>query len=224
MPRLPHRLQEGPRLRFTSVRTLVLAAHTDDEFGCAGLISRLVEQGTDVHVATFSWCEESVPAGYPPDVLKHEAAAAMKVLGVKPEAFRLFDYRVRHFPSHRQEILEDIVALRREIDPDLVLVPSSSDIHQDHAVIAQEGARACKHATILGYELPMNTISFRHACFIPLEERHMAQKVAHAACYVSQQHRPYMNPDFLRGLGLVRGVQINRSAAEAFEVVRIVAD
>ena len=210
-------------MRFSSERTLVLAAHTDDEFGCAGLISKLVEQGTTVHVAMFSWCEESVPPGFPPDILKTESAAAMKVLGVGSDAFRLFDYRVRHFPSRRQEILEDIVGLRRSIEPDLVLVPSSSDIHQDHTVIAQEGVRAFKHATILGYELPMNTISFRHACFVPLEERHMERKIAHAACYVSQQHRPYMNPDFLRSLGMVRGVQINQPAAEAFEVVRMVA-
>jgi hypothetical protein len=91
-------------------------------------------------------------------------------------------------------------------------------------VIAAEAIRAFKHATILGYELPMNTISFRHACFVPLEERHMDIKIAHAACYVSQQQRPYMNPEFLRGLARVRGVQINRTAAEAFEVVRVVAD
>jgi len=211
-------------LRFSSRRTLVLAAHTDDEFGCAGLIGRLVEQGTEVHVACFSWCEESVPEGYERDVLKQESRAAMAVLGIPPERFRLRDFRVRHFPAARQEILEELVVLRREIDPDLVLLPSTDDIHQDHGVIAQEGVRAFKHATILGYELPMNTISFRHACFVPLEDRQMDLKIAHAACYVSQQHRPYMHPAFLRGLGLVRGVQINRPAAEAFEVIRMVAD
>jgi N-acetylglucosamine malate deacetylase 1 len=211
-------------LRLSSSRALVLAPHTDDEFGCAGLIGRLIDDGTELHVASFSWCEESVPEGYPGDVLKDESRAAMAVLGVPPERFRLYDYRVRHFPASRQAILEDLVELRRRIEPDLVLLPSSSDIHQDHGVVAQEGVRAFKHATILGYELPMNTISFRHACFVPLEERHMDLKIAHAACYVSQQHRPYMQPEFLRGLALVRGVQINRPAAEAFEVVRMVAD
>lgn len=210
-------------MRFQSERTLVLAAHTDDEFGCAGLIARLVEQGTEVHLAAFSWCEESVPQGYAPDVLKGESQAAAAVLGVAPARFRLYDFRVRHFPAHRQEILEELVVLRQAIEPDLVLIPSSSDIHQDHQVIASEGVRAFKNATILGYELPMNTISFRHACFVPLEDRHMSIKVAHAACYASQQDRPYMNPDFLRGLARVRGVQVNRPAAEAFEVIRMLA-
>lgn len=207
---------------FGSSRALVLAAHTDDEFGCAGLVARLVETGTEVHFACFSSCEESVPEGFDPDVLKREVVAAVEVLGIPGERFSLYDFKVRHFPANRQAILEELVALRRRIEPDLVLLPSSSDIHQDHAVVTAEGVRAFKHATILGYELPMNTISFRHACFVRLEERHLEVKVRHAAVYVSQQHRPYMNASFITGLAAVRGVQMNAPAAEAFEVVRMV--
>lgn len=207
---------------FGSSRALVLGAHTDDEFGCVGLIARLIETGTEVHFACFSSCEESVPDGFDPDVLKREVLAAVDVLGIPRERFHLYDFRVRHFPANRQPILEELVALRRRIEPDLVLLPSSSDIHQDHAVIATEGVRAFKHATILGYELPMNTISFRHACFVRLEPRHLEVKVRHAAVYASQQHRPYMSAAFLTGLAAVRGVQMNAPAAEAFEVVRMV--
>ena len=207
---------------FGSSRALVLAAHTDDEFGCAGLVSRLVESGTEVLFACFSSCEESVPDGYDPDVLKREVVDAIRILGIPDERFNLYDFRVRHFPSNRQAILEELVALRRRIEPDLVLLPSSSDIHQDHAVVATEGVRAFKHATILGYELPMNTISFQHAAFVQLEERHLEIKRRHAAAYVSQAHRPYMQAGFLDSLAIVRGVQVNAPAAEAFEVVRMV--
>jgi LmbE family N-acetylglucosaminyl deacetylase len=205
-----------------SSRTLVLGAHTDDEFGCAGLIARLVETGTEVHFACFSACEESVPEGFDSDVLKREVLDAIEVLGIPRERFHLYDFRVRHFPANRQAILEELVVLKRQIEPDLVLLPSSSDIHQDHAVVAAEGIRAFKHATILGYELPMNTISFQHACFVRLEPRHLEVKIRHAAAYVSQQHRPYMSAGFLAGLATVRGVQMNAPAAEAFEVVRMV--
>jgi LmbE family N-acetylglucosaminyl deacetylase len=205
-----------------SSRALVLAAHTDDEFGCVGLIARLVESGTEVHFACFSACEESVPDGFDEDVLKREVLDAVDILGIPRERFYLYDFRVRHFPANRQPILEELVALRRRIEPDLVLMPSSSDIHQDHGVMAAEGVRAFKHSTILGYELPMNTISFRHACFVNLEERHLDVKVRHAAAYLSQQHRSYMSENFLRGLAAVRGVQMNTPAAEAFEVIRMV--
>ncbi len=207
---------------FGSKRALVLGAHTDDEFGCAGLVARLVEDGTEVHYACFSACEESVPEGFDEDVLKREVLDAIAVLGIPTERFHLYDYRVRHFPANRQAILEDLVGLRGQIEPDLVLLPSSSDIHQDHGVIAAEGVRAFKHSTILGYELPMNTISFQHACFVRLEPRHIETKIRHAAAYVSQQHRTYMSAAFLTSLAVVRGVQMNAPAAEAFEVVRMV--
>jgi len=207
---------------FGSKRAIVLGAHTDDEFGCTGLIARLIETGTEVHYACFSSCEESVPEGFDPDVLKREVVDAIGILGIPLERFYLYDFRVRHFPENRQAILEELVALRRRIEPDLVLLPSSSDIHQDHGVITTEGIRAFKHATILGYELPMNTISFRHACFVRLEPQHIEIKIRHAAAYVSQQHRPYMSASFLSGLAAVRGVQMNAPAAEAFEVVRMV--
>ena len=202
-------------------RALVLGAHTDDEFGCAGTIARMLEEGTEVHYACFSSCEESVPPGFPRDILKREVAAAVKVLGIPDKQFRLLDYRVRHFPARRQDILEDLVTLRDAIRPDLVFLPAFSDMHQDHQVIAHEGLRAFKHATILGYELPMNTIAFQHACFVRLEARHMALKAQHAATYESQAVRPYLRREFIESLATVRGAQISQPAAEAFEVIRM---
>lgn len=201
-------------------RALVLGAHTDDEFGCAGTVARMVEAGAEVHYACFSSCEESVPEGWDPDVLKREVLDAIDVLGIPPERFTLFDFRVRHFPSRRQEILEEMIKLRKRIDPQTVFIPAMSDMHQDHEVVAREGLRAFKHATVLGYELPMNTISFQHACFIRLEERHLEVKLRHAAAYRSQAFRAYLKPDFIQSLARVRGLQIDQPAAEAFEVIR----
>jgi N-acetylglucosamine malate deacetylase 1 len=202
-------------------QVLVLGAHTDDEFGCAGTIARMIEAGVDVHYACFSSCEESVPAGFPRHILRDEVQAAIAVLGIAPERFYLYDYRVRHFPARRQDILEELILLRNRIDPELVLVPAFSDMHQDHRVMADEALRAFKHATLLGYELPMNTIAFQHACFVRLEPRHMAIKVRHAKVYRSQTARPYLREEFLRSLAIVRGTQINHESAEAFEVIRM---
>jgi N-acetylglucosamine malate deacetylase 1 len=202
-------------------RVLVLGAHTDDEFGCAGTIARMTEDGVEVHYACFSSCEESVPQGYDRDVLKREVAEATAALGINAERFTLYSFPVRHFPAHRQEILEELVRLRQRIEPQLVLLPALSDIHQDHSVIAREGLRAFKHATILGYELPMNTITFQHACFVRLEPHHLERKIAHVQCYRSQQDRPYMREEFIHALATVRGLQMNVPAAEAFEVIRL---
>jgi N-acetylglucosamine malate deacetylase 1 len=204
-----------------ATRALVLGAHNDDEFGCAGTIVRLREAGVEVHLAAFSPATQSVPEGFPPDILTRETLDAIAVLGIPAERFRQFDFPVRHFPAHRQEILEELIVLRRDIQPDLVFVPATGDIHQDHHVMAQEALRAFKHITVLGYEMPMNTVTFEHSCFVALEERHLAAKLAHAAAYRSQTFRAYFAPEAIRALATVRGLQINQPAAEAFEVIRM---
>jgi LmbE family N-acetylglucosaminyl deacetylase len=202
-------------------RALVLGAHTDDEFGCSGTIARLLEEGAEVYCALLSTCEESVPEGFPKNVLSQEAQKAAEVIGLKPDHLLIYDYRVRHFPAVRQEILEEFVRLRKKLDPDLVMLPALSDIHQDHHVIASEGLRAFKFASILGYELPMNTIMFQHACFVTLNAAHVQRKIESLMCYKSQKFRTYANEDFLRSLARVRGVQAGVEYAEAFEVLRL---
>ena len=203
-------------------RTLVLGAHTDDEMGCSGTIARLLESGAEVYYATFSTCEESVPEGFPKDILAHEVRKATNVLGLIEDHVIVSNYRVRHFPSVRQEILEDLIRLRARIKPELVILPALSDIHQDHHVIASEGLRAFKHASVLGYELPMNTIDFRHACFVELKPEHLQKKLDSSLCYESQTYRSYMRDEFIRSLAKVRGVQAGVDYAEAFEVLRLI--
>ena len=60
-----------------------------------------------------------------------------------------FDFEVREFPRDRQKLLETLVSLRNEIKPELVLMPNSDDVHQDHHTVYQEGLRAFKHSSNL---------------------------------------------------------------------------
>jgi LmbE family N-acetylglucosaminyl deacetylase len=203
-------------------RVLVLCAHTDDEFGCAGTVLRLVDAGADVRYLALSDCAASVPDGLPADVLRTECAACTAALGIAPGNVEVGPFEVRYFPRDRQAVLERLVAVQREFAPDLVLLPASSDTHQDHEVVAREGFRAFKRSTLLGYELPQNLVSFANSAFVALDEDAMARKVAALAHYRSQAFRPYSTEAFLRGLGTVRGVQAGAPFAEAFEVVRLI--
>lgn len=204
-------------------RVLVLAPHTDDEFGCAGTLHRLLASGAEVRYVAFSRCEASVPAGFAVDTLERECRSCLHTLGVAATHVDIRGFAVRHFPEHRQEILEEMVKLNREYAPDLVLLPSSADLHQDHATIANEGFRAFKHCTILAYELPQNLISFENSAFVELSEEDMEKKIEALRCYRSQAFRKYSAEQFIRGLATVRGVQANVTFAESFEVVRLVA-
>lgn len=200
---------------------LVLAPHTDDgELGAGGLISRLIEEGANVYYAAFSTAEESVPDGLPKDILKKEVKAATKELGIKEENLFIYNYQVRKLGYSRQEILENLIELRKQIPIDMVLIPSLNDIHQDHTTIAQEGMRAFKTKTILGYELIWNNLTFNTTCGVPLEERHIESKIRALKKYESQGFRDYLSPEFIKSLAKARGVQFGCGYAESFEVVR----
>ena len=207
----------------TFKRVAVLAPHTDDgEFGCGATIARLAERGSDVHYVAFSDCAESLPEGWPPDTLVKEVYAATEVLGLPPENVRVHQVPVRNFTTHRQEILEMLVKIQRNLDPDLVLIPSVNDLHQDHQTVAVEGRRAFKFTTILSYEIPWNNVVFQNHLFVNVDEGHVSKKVEALACYKSQAHRPYANEETIRAQARMRGTQINTRYAEVFELVRAV--
>ncbi|MGC6432941.1 MAG: PIG-L deacetylase family protein [Crocinitomicaceae bacterium] len=206
-------------------KVLVLAPHTDDgEFGCGATIAKLIDEGHDVYYAAFSACQQSVLPQFPSDILITEVKEATKILGIKPENLILFEYDVRTFGYHRQEILDDLIKLRAQIDPDIIFIPTLTDVHQDHHTIAEEGMRAFKFKSILSYELPWNNFSFTTSSFVHLDEKYIQTKVDALKAYHSQAHRPYSDEDFIRSVARTRGVQIGTKYAEAFEVVRWIID
>lgn len=202
-------------------KILILAPHTDDgEFGCGGTAAKFIEERKEVFYAAFSICEESVPKNMSPDTLLKEVRQATHVLGVRPQSLYTFKFPVRRFPQYRQEILEEMVLLKKNIKPDLVFMPSLSDLHQDHRTVAEEGLRVFKEASVLSYEIPWNNMIFRNSCFSALERRHLEKKIAALKCYKSQGLRKYADQDFFLSLAKVRGVQSGHKYAEVFEIVR----
>ena len=200
---------------------LVLAPHTDDgEFGCGGTIARLIESGAQVTYAAFSTAARSVPANFRSDILKTEVREATSLLGIDEAHLLIYDFEVRTFPTVRQEILEELVALQQRLDPDCVLMPALIDLHQDHKTIAEEGLRAFKRTTVLAYEIPWNNLNFSHQAYVRLEPRHVQAKVDALACYRSQADRNYANPDYIRNLAFTRAIDVGCEFVEVFEVYR----
>jgi N-acetylglucosamine malate deacetylase 1 len=205
-------------------KALVLAPHTDDgEFGCGGTMARLVEDGVDVRYVAFSIATKSLPPGFPPDTLAREVREATAELGIVDSQLTVHDFEVRTFPERRQDILELLIELWDEWEPDAVFQPSLNDIHQDHQVVAAESLRAFKRTTILGYEIPWNNFNFRYQAYVALDRRHLERKVAALAKYESQQHRKYANEEYIWNLARTNGINVGRDYAECFEVYRVVA-
>lgn len=202
-------------------RILVLAPHTDDgEFGCGASIAKHIENGDEVYCVPFSSAEESLPPSFPKGILRKEITSAMNILGVVKKNLILFKYKVRYLSYSRQEILEDLVKINKDISPELIYMPSLNDLHQDHITVANEGLRAFKKKSILGYELPWNNLNFTTQCFNSINEDHLNKKLRALDCYNSQKGRLYVSKDFIRSLAITRGTQIGVKYAETFEVIR----
>lgn len=204
-------------------RVLVLSPHVDDgELGCGGTIARFVEEGEEVYYLALSAAEKSVPKGFPKDALRKEVLNAINVLGVPPKNISVLNFETRDFPAHRQEILDTLIELRKDINPSSVLTPSLKDLHQDHHVTTNEALRAFRKtaSTILGYEQPWNCITFDTLMFVVLNEKHVTLKIKALEKYKSQKAREYLNPEFIRSLARIRGVPVGEKYAEAFEVMR----
>lgn len=207
-------------MEFTKGRILVLAPHTDDgELGAGASMSRWIREGNEVHYVAFSACE-TTQSLEPRDLLRYECLNATKRLGLESSQVRVLDFEVREFARERQRVLDVMVELSQELEPDLVLVPSLHDTHQDHFVVADESRRAFKRTRMLGYEAPWNNFQFDTTAFASFEEVDLAAKTAALAEFESQAHRPYMNPQYIESASRFRGVQAGVEFAEAFQVLR----
>ena len=201
---------------------LALSPHTDDtDIGCGASLAKWQRLGVEIHVVAFSDCKLSVPSGFPEDQLKTEFISAQKALGLPSSNYRLLDYEVRRFNERRQDILEDLVKLRAELAPDLVIAPSMHDLHQDHGVIAVEAFRAFKSRSIFAYSFEWNQRIVKSNAYVKVESEDVAKKVRMVSAYESQSHRDYMSKSFVEARAALAGALIGASGAEGFEVVRL---
>ena len=204
-------------------RILVISPHTDDgEIAAGGSIARFAEEGKEIYYVAFSSCEASVLGEFSEDILKSECKEATEILEIPTKNVFLLDYGVRTFPLHRQEILDDMIRLNEEINPDLVLIPSSNDIHQDHQTIFAEGLRTFKKtSSIWGYEHPWNNLTFTTDIFVKLEKKHIQKKIEALKKYKSQDSRPYFDETYITSLAYTRGAQVDYQFAETYELLRL---
>jgi len=195
------------------MNVLAISPHTDDiELGAGASISRWLTEGNTVYVAALSTGSAETGA------TKDEFENAMKVLGVRE--WVLHNFICRHFDQNRQEALDFMIDLGSEFKPDLVLGPSTANVHQDHIVVVNEIRRAFREISILGYEMPWGDYGFSPQMYVKVQHRHVQDKYTAIAQYASQSPRLYTTKALISGLLHLRGTQIGEDFAEAYEVIR----
>lgn len=203
-------------------RALVLSPHTDDgELSAGGTIARLIDEKVEVFYVAFSSSEKSVPEGYPKNILKTECFQATTELGIYKRNVILLNFEVREFPRLRQEILDSMISIGKDVCPDLVITPSSFDTHQDHEVIYHESLRAFKKkSTMWGMEHPWNNLSFKADIFVKLNKSNIDKKITALRKYDSQSFRSYFEDGYIKAAAFSRGTMVDVEYAEVFESIR----
>ena len=200
-------------------RMLVLSAHPDDiEISCGGTIARFLEAGWYVHHAVFCASELMNGTAIDKDVRWAEFDRANAVLGVQDTS--KFDLPHRKLIQARQDVLDLMCDLRRQVAPQLVIMPSTDDLHQDHKAVAAEGLRAFKKVNLWGFEVLWNNLTFNANHFVVLKKKHIEKKLTALREYRTQHAKDYFHPIFIASMAKVRGVQIGRQYAECFQAIR----
>ena len=68
--------------------------------------------------------------------------------------------------------------------------------------------------------MPWNNVTFNTRSFVVLNEKEVSIKVKALMEYKSQLKRKYLTEEFVRSIASIRGLQIGKKYAEAFEVIR----
>jgi len=202
-------------------QVLVLSPRMHDgEFSAGGTITRFAEEGKQIFYVIFSTIDTMELKTYSKELLKEECLRAKKKLGIPEDNVVFLDFNKRVFPKQRQEILDSIITIGRDIRPDLVICPSSFDTYQDHQVIYNEAFRAFKKtSSIWGMEQPWSTNS-RTDIFIKLTLEHVNKKVCALNEYKSQYSRDHFSEEFIKASAYTRGMTIGVEYAEGFECIR----
>ncbi|MDC3042698.1 PIG-L family deacetylase [Candidatus Pelagibacter sp.] len=219
-------------------KILILSPHADDEIlGCGGFISKYSKLNYDINVLILTNASIGAPEIYSADLIKkirNEAIKANNLIGTKKLFFEnLPALNLNLLPTYKiAKILEKYLS---ECNPEIVLMPSKNDIHDDHKIIfnaAKVAMRLNKKSNlrkILTYEVLSETEwnedenSFNPNYFVALKKSDIDNKVRAFLKYKSQV-RKFPHPrskEAIINLSKVRGSQVFMNYAEAFKVEKI---
>ena len=207
-------------MTFYGETLLFIGAHPDDiELGCGALIA---EVGDRANVICVTLSDNQENPDLPNLVAEHQNS--MSLLGVKPENDILRQFTTRRFQSARQEILEEMLALKRAYHPEVVFVHTSQDIHQDHKTITEEALRAFRGTTVLGFDVLRSSYGFFPNFLVDVSEQSVQTKINALKAYQTYQDRYYFDEKILYATAIRHGALAERPFAEGFDILRIVGE
>jgi len=205
-------------MTFFGETVLCIGAHPDDiELGCGALIADIADQ-TNVICVTLSDNRKNPLLSS----LVEEHNQSMDILGVKPENAILHDFTTRRFQAARQEILEVMIDLKKRYHPEVVLVHTAQDIHQDHKTIPEEALRAFRGTTLLGFDVLRSSYGFFPDFLMEVSEEAVQTKIRALKAYKTYADKYYFDENIIHATAIRHGALAERPYAEGFDILRIV--
>ena len=220
-------------------KVLILSPHADDEIlGCGGFISKYSKQNYHINVLILTNANKGAPEIYSSDEIKKirkEAKIANNLIGTSRLFFEnLPALNLNNYPLYKiTNIIDKYIA---DINPEVILIPSTNDIHDDHKIIFKAAKismrpnKISKLKKILSYEVLSETEwnedgkSFNPNYFVHLKKSDINNKVQAFLKYKSQVKKfPHSrSKEAIINLSRVRGSQAFIEYAEAFKVEKII--
>ena len=219
-------------------KILIISPHADDEIlGCGGFISKYSKQNYHINVLILTNANKGVPEIYSPEeinTIRKEANMANKLIGTNKIFFEnLPAVNLNNYPFYK--ITNIIDKYIKEVNPEIVLIPSGNDIHDDHklifkaAKVSMRPNRKSNLKKILSYEVLSETEwneegkSFNPNYFVHLKKSDINNKVKAFLKYKSQVKKfPHpRSKEAIVNLSRVRGSQVFTQYAEAYKVEKI---
>ena len=207
-------------MNFYGKRVLFIGAHPDDiELGAGALIHNILPH-CEVTCVTLSDNQKNPKLK---NVLG-EHYRSMAVLGVPRENVIVESFETRYMPEHRQEVLEYLLKLRHDFQPDIIFTHSEQDIHQDHNTITREALRAYRGITVLGFDVVRSSHGFFPNFFVEVSEENVNKKIEALAQYETYADKYYFGAELLRATMIRHGALAEKPFAEGFDILRIVGE
>ena len=219
-------------------KILILSPHADDEvLGCGGVISKYSKEGHNINVLILTNANKGAPEIYSAkeiNDIRKESKLANDFIGTKRLFFEnLPALNLNQYPIYK--IYNIINKYISNIQPEVIFIPSSNDIHEDHKIIfkaAKVSTRINKKSNlkkILSYEVLSETEwneneqSFSPNYFVRLNKSDINNKIKAFLKYKSQVKKfPHpRSKEAILNLSRIRGSQVFMEYAEAFRVEKI---
>lgn len=207
---------EHRQKEFSRMVILAVGAHPDDiELGCGAFIMKAKDSGAAVYGLTMSRGERGTDRNGKREEEFRRAAWFMELDG----------YWIMDFPdtglqgnvAGMKDIIEEKI---KEAGATLVLTHTSIDLHTDHQAVFEASKVAARNISMLCYEDVSTPREFVPNYFVDVSP-YIEDKMKLIAFHRTQEEKPYMDPEVIKGRAAHRGIQSGLQYAEAFRIHKL---